>query len=99
MIATGTHAMCAADRLLAGLAALEGEHDESDRLFAAALALEEAVNSPPLAARTRHWWAQAMIRRGEFDRAQPLLAAALVSARKLGMQNLVAQLEALSQPS
>lgn len=99
VIATGTHAMCAADRLLAGLAALEGEHDESDRLFAAALALEEAVNSPPLAARTRHWWAQAMIRRGEFDRAQPLLAAALVSARKLGMQNLVAQLEALSQPS
>ena len=97
VIATGTHVFCAVDRLLAGLAALDGEHDESDRLFAVALAQEEAVQSPPLAARTRHWWARAMVRRGEIDRARPLIDDALAAARGLGMVHLVAQLEALSQ--
>jgi hypothetical protein len=38
-----------------------------------------------------------MIRRGEIDRAQPLLEAALSSARDLGMRHLATQLEDLAQ--
>ena len=41
VIGTGTHRRWRAiDRLLAGLAALEGDHDSADALFAAALAQE-----------------------------------------------------------
>jgi hypothetical protein len=96
VMVTGTHVVCAVDRLLAGLAALEGEHDEADRLFAAALALEESVQSPPLVARTRHWWARALVRRGDVGRAQPLIAAALDTANELGMLHLVVQLNELA---
>jgi hypothetical protein len=93
---TGTHVVCAIDRLLGGLAALEGEHDEADRFFAAALALEESVQSPPLAARTRHWWARAMVRRGDASRAEPLIRDALETANALGMVHLVVQLNELT---
>jgi hypothetical protein len=78
------------------LAALEGEHDEADRLFAAALALEESVQSPPLVARTRHWWARALVRRGDAEGAQLLIAAALDTANELGMLHLVVQLNELA---
>ncbi len=96
VIASGTHAMCSVDRLLGGLAALDGDHGEADRLFAAALAQEEGVRSPPLAARTRHWWARAMIRRGDTAQALPLIADALETADRLGMQQLSADLKALA---
>jgi class 3 adenylate cyclase len=95
VIASGTNAMCSVDRLLGGLAALDGDHEEADRLFAAALDQEEGVPSPPLAARTRHWWARAMIRRGDTEPALPLIAAALETADRLGMQQLSADLKAL----
>jgi tetratricopeptide (TPR) repeat protein len=96
VIASGTYGMCSVDRLLGGLAALDGDHAEADRLFAAALDLEEGVRSPPLAARTRHWWARALIRRGDTEQALALIAAALETADRLSMGQLSAELRALA---
>jgi class 3 adenylate cyclase len=94
-IASGTHVMCAVDRLLAGLAAVDGDHVEADRLFAGALALEESARSLPLATRTRHWWGRALIRRGEPDRATPLLTQASADAEHLAMTAVVQQINRL----
>jgi len=100
VVAGATHVIASCDRMLAGLAHLLGEHDNADRLFAAALAFEEdGLRSPPLAARTRHWWARALIERGEHQRAQPLLTASRATAARLGMAGLVGQLDTLiNQP-
>ncbi len=95
VIASGIYAMCSVDRLMGGLAALDGDDAEADRLFAAALQQEEGVRSPPLAARTRHWWARALIRRGDPDRALPLIVAALETTDRLGMKRLSEELRAL----
>lgn len=94
-IASGIYVMCAYDRLLAGLAAVDGDHDEADRLFSAAIAQEEALRSPPLVTRTKHWWGRALLRRGEAERARPLLADARASAAQLGMRGVVAQIDDL----
>jgi DNA-binding SARP family transcriptional activator len=96
VIGQGTHVLGAVDRLLAGLAELEGDHDEADRLFAAALSQETAIRSLPLQARTQHWWGRALRRRGEHAKAQPLLDQSRATADKLGMARLVAQLDALT---
>jgi DNA-binding SARP family transcriptional activator len=95
VIGTGTHVMCAVDRLLAGLAALEGDHDGADRLFAAALDQEHGVGSSPLQARTQHWWGRALRRRGDRARAAPRLERARSIASELGMAALVRQLDQL----
>ncbi len=95
VMVTGTHAVCAVDRLLAGLAAVDGDHEVADHLFAQALRQEQALRSPPLVARTRHWWARALIRQGHGARAAPLLEEALVTARQLAMTGLVRQIEQL----
>ena len=94
-VASGTHVMSSIDRLLAGLAAVDGDPAEADRLFALALAQEEALRAPPLATRTRHWWGRALVRRGESDRARPLLEEARASAHELGMSGVVAQTDDL----
>jgi len=100
VVAGGTNVIASCDRMLAGLAHLLGEHDNADRLFATALIFEEdGLRSPPLAARTRHWWARALIERGEPERAQPLLTASRTTAAQLGMVGLVGQLDTLiNQP-
>jgi hypothetical protein len=95
-VASGIYVMCSIDRLLAGLAAVDGDHAEADRLFALALAQEEALRAPPLAARTRHWWGRALIRRGETARARPLLAEARAVADELEMRGVVAQIDDLT---
>jgi len=100
VVAASTHVIASCDRMLAGLTHLLGDHDNADRLFATALTFEEdGLRSPPLAARTRHWWARALIERGEHDRAQPLLTASRATAVQLGMVGLVDQLDTLiNQP-
>ena len=95
VIGTGTHVLCAIDRLLAGLADLEGDHECADRLFASALAQERGVQSPPLAARTQHWWGRSLRRRHNDARARPLLEDARVAASALGMAGLLRQLDSL----
>jgi hypothetical protein len=94
-IASGTHVMCAIDRLLAGLAAVDGDDAEADRLFSSALAQEEALRSLPLITRTKHWWGRALLRRGEMERAEQLLSEARASAHTLGMRAVVAQIDEL----
>jgi hypothetical protein len=95
VIGTGTHVMGAVDRLLAGLADLEDDHDEADQLFAAALSQEHAMHSLPLQARTQHWWARSLYRRGDHARGRPLLAQSKATADKLSMTGLAAQLDTL----
>jgi hypothetical protein len=95
-VASGVLVMCSIDRLLAGLAAVDGDHAEADRLFPLALAQEEALRAPPLATRTRHWWGRALARRGETHRARPLLAEARAAADELGMRGVVAQIDDLT---
>ena len=91
-IASGVEATCAYDHLLAGLAAVDGDRAEADRLFAAAISQEEALRSPPPVTRTKHWWGRALLRRGERDRC-PLLAEARASAEQLGMRAVVLQID------
>lgn len=96
VMATGTHVLCAVDRLHAGLAALEGEHAEADTLFASALTQERALRSKPLEARTMHWWGRALQRRGETARGAELLGQARSLADELGMCAVVAQIDDVS---
>ena len=63
---------------------------------ALALAQEQALSAPPLVARTQHWWARALIRRGEPERAPALIESARATASELGMTHLVAQLDELT---
>jgi hypothetical protein len=94
VLGEGLYVLCAIDRLLAGLAALDGD-GEADGLFAAALAQEGAVRSAALQARTRHWWGRALLRRGDDGSARPMLAESRAAALALDMTGLVAQLDAL----
>jgi len=96
VMATGTYAMCAVDRLHAGLAALHGDHDEADRLFADALAQERSLRSRPLETRTLHWWGRVLLRRGETERGLELLTRARDSAAELGMRAVTRQIDDLT---
>jgi hypothetical protein len=62
-IGIGIHVRSAVDRLLAGLAALEGHDDVAEELVAAALELERALGSTPPPARTAQWSASATAKR------------------------------------
>ena len=94
---TGTHVPGAADRFLGLAAARACKHDEADRYFAAALALEARAGARPLATRTRLAWAEALARRGDDDTARPMMEAALDEARRLGMLGVERQCLALSE--
>ena len=97
VIGTGVFVLAAVDRLIAGLAALEGDDDVADTLFAAALDQERAVRARPLQARTAHWWARARQRRGDPHGARPLLTQARDLATDLEMTALLAQLDAFEE--
>ncbi len=99
VMATGTHVLCAVDRLDAGLAALQGQYDEADRLFTCALAQERALRSTPLEARTLHWWGRAMHSRGDYSRADDFLTQARTLAAGSGMRALVRQIDDLTNPA
>jgi hypothetical protein len=95
VVATGIFVMRAVDRLRAGLAALGGDADESDRLFAGALSQERALGSGPLEARTLHWWGRALVRRGDVARGRDLVREARTLADDFSMGALAHQLAAL----
>ncbi len=95
VIGTGVYVLGAIDRLLAGLAALEGDDEAAEALFAAAIDLERAVCSRPLEARTAHWWGRARKRRGDGEGARAMLTQAATLADELEMKGLVAQLDAM----
>jgi len=92
VMATGTYAMCAVDRVHAGLAVLDGEHDQADRLFAGALAQERSLRSRPLETRTLHWWGRALLQRGDTTRGLEMLTRARELADELGMRAVTRQI-------
>jgi class 3 adenylate cyclase/tetratricopeptide (TPR) repeat protein len=91
VVGTGTLCTSSFDRLRAMSAMVTGDFEESDRGFAAALALEEAFEAPPLATRTRYWYAQLLARRGgiaDSERAAELLRNAAVTSERHGLVGL-----------
>jgi class 3 adenylate cyclase/DNA-binding SARP family transcriptional activator/tetratricopeptide (TPR) repeat protein len=95
VVAWGIYAPGAADRFLGMLAATDQDWDEAERRFAAAVDLEEAVSSTPLASRTRTWWARALLaagRPGDYEKARHLLTIAEPEARRLRMDSLTTEI-------
>jgi DNA-binding CsgD family transcriptional regulator len=84
-----------ADRLLGGLAAVAGKHEDAERHYQAAAAMAEASGAPPWLARVQHDWARFKMERGDVEAASTLTAAALETADRLGMTALAEQTRAL----
>jgi tetratricopeptide (TPR) repeat protein len=98
VVATGSGCLGAADRYLGMVAAAGGQLAEAERLFEAALALEQSVGSAPLAGRTRVAHAHALLRygdAGDVRRATELLKTAAETANRLGMVGLVHEIDTL----
>ena len=95
-VAAGPAAHCpgAVDRYLGQLAATLWRWDDAQRLYEAALRVDEALRSPPLVARTRYWYGRMLLERGargDAARGRDLLAASLEVAERLGMVGLSGQ--------
>jgi hypothetical protein len=87
----------AADRYLGIVTSHEQRWDDASRHFEVAIALESQLESAPLVARTRLWYARALVargRQGDRDRARGLLDAVAVTADELGMDGLRRGLDA-----
>lgn len=98
---TGRAVVCAgsARHSLAILATLLGRHDEAERHFADALAMNLRLGARPFAAYTRFEYARMLLARGVGDdasRAIELLREAGVVARDLGMVLLERRVQALA---
>lgn len=80
-----------ADRALGLLAATTGRHDEAQRHFEEALAMNDRMSARPWLAFTQLNYGEMLLRRGsagDLDRALNLLAKALATAEELGMARL-----------
>lgn len=87
----------AADAILGALGATMSDWSQAQRHFEAALAMNERQGARPALARTRLYFAQMLLRRGEpgdLDRAGVLLSAAEEEAAVLGMASLPACIDA-----
>jgi tetratricopeptide (TPR) repeat protein len=101
-LATSVGCLGAADRFLGMLTATLERWDEAEGYFEAALALEERMESPPLMARTRYWYARMLLSRnrpGDLERGLDLLARARDSADELGMALLASQVRDVERAS
>ena len=70
---------------------LLGRHDEAVAALTAGLALEESIESPTLAVRTRYWLARALRQRdgrGDRERAADELDRSIRTADRLGMAGI-----------
>jgi tetratricopeptide (TPR) repeat protein len=88
------------DRYTGMLLTLLERYDEAEPHFDNALDLEERIKAPPLAARTRYWYARMLLARkaeGDADRARALLDDALETAERLGMVKLAEQCRELGR--
>lgn len=77
----------AVDRYLGMLAATQGDRVRAAAHYEAALALERAMPSPPLVARTEYWYGS-LLRPTDPERARQLLESAHTTAFSLGMAKL-----------
>jgi tetratricopeptide (TPR) repeat protein len=92
-------AVGAVDRGLGQCATMLGEHDAVVAHFETALKLEERIGSPPLAARTKFWFAQGLSRRRGPDdaaRAAALLRDVIETSDRIGMRKLSADARVLA---
>jgi hypothetical protein len=90
-VGAGVFCSGAFDRYRGMLLSLLGHQDEAVAALAAGLALEESVESPPLTARSRYWFARALLERdepGDRDRATVELGRSIGTAEQLGMAGL-----------
>jgi tetratricopeptide (TPR) repeat protein len=85
-------------RTLGLLAAMLGRDDEARAHLQAAVALNENTAAVAWAAHSRADLAELLLRRGATAEAQPLLAEASATARRLGMQALETRLATLAAP-
>ncbi|HRP28056.1 MAG TPA: AAA family ATPase [Burkholderiaceae bacterium] len=88
-----------ADRLLGSLATVMGQWDAAQRHFEAALAMDAATGWKVWLAHSHYRYAQMLHRRarpGDTEKARALLAQAQALGSALGMQMLVARVEALA---
>jgi tetratricopeptide (TPR) repeat protein len=88
----------ATDRFRGMCLATLGRHDEAAGCYEAALALEDAAPAPPLAARTRYWFARCLLERGtpgDAERAAQLAAECQAAAELMGMAQLAREAAAL----
>jgi tetratricopeptide (TPR) repeat protein len=98
VLSWGIACLGAVDRFLGILSAVLGHWETAEGHFKSALALEERVGAPPLAARTRYWFGRMLLMRDEpNDRghADRLLAESLSTTEDLGMARLAEQVRAL----
>ncbi len=89
----------AADRALGQVLATQGRLDEALDCYARALALEEGFGATALAARTRYWWARALLERGapgDAERARTLISECVATTSTLGMMHLESSARSLS---
>jgi hypothetical protein len=100
VVGTGSGCLGAADRYLGMFAPSGGQLAEAERLFEAALALEQSLGSAPLASRTRVARARGLLCSGDANdvrRASQLLKTAAETANRLGMAGLVHEIDILKQ--
>jgi hypothetical protein len=87
----GSFCWGAFDRYRGMMLDLLGRNDESVDALTVALALEESIEAPPLAARTRYWLALALLHRdgpGDRERATAELHRSIETTERLGMAGL-----------
>ncbi len=101
VMVTGRAVVCAgsAAHSLAILAALVGNHDDAERHFEHALAMNLRLGARPFAAYTRAEYARMLLSRGaagDRERAIDLLRDAHAAARELGMALLLRRVESLA---
>jgi tetratricopeptide (TPR) repeat protein len=90
----------AADRFRGMLATVMRRFAEAQRHFEDAIEFETRLESPPLLARTRYWYARMLLQRADpasRARADGLLDEALKAANELGMAGLVAEIGDLTR--
>jgi tetratricopeptide (TPR) repeat protein len=98
MLADSSAVIGAADRYLGMLDAVLGDLDSAVKRFDAALAIETALRSPPLLARTKYWYGRTL-RRTDPARSDTLLREANTTADELGMAKLATDCALLLKPS
>ncbi len=80
-----------ADRVLGGLAAVLGRHEDADAHFRAGVTVAERSNSPVWLARIQYDWARQLTKRGLSADATALADSALEIAERFGMERLAEQ--------
>lgn len=88
----------AADRYLARIASLRGDDDRAERLFAAALAMDEGMGSVVHTAETLLHHARHLLSTGEATRARTLFERARELAEPIGQERVLRQLPPRTGP-